>query len=358
MRIAFLGDIAFFGRNTSQNKKYKELFAPIRKVLETCDYVIANLECPLTLQSRIIGGKSAYLKGDPRDIEILKYIGITHVTLANNHIFDYRAQGMTDTIKLLDENGIEWYGVNNKKGEIVDGESHLALMGYCCYSTNAKGLENDSQFVDVFDPSQVESDIAESISKGMLPILSIHWGQEHVHYPNYDHIEAIRKLCKGKRVIVHGHHPHVIQGIENIDESLIAYSLGNFCFDDVYTKKSNQPLVKLSKDNQESFILVVNVEKNDITGYEIVPFSFENRQYQIKEDILDKIKVWSDFLDVPKEEYVCQRTKDLTSYINARKELRNFEWYFRRLNLESVKMILGSKHNSKRYNTLVKSYIS
>ena len=221
MRIAFLGDIAFFGRNTSQNKKYKELFAPIRKVLETCDYVIANLECPLTLQSRIIGGKSAYLKGDPRDIEILKYIGITHVTLANNHIYDYRAQGMADTIKLLDENGIEWYGVNNKKGEIVDHESHLALMGYCCYSTNAKGLEKNSQFVDVLNPSQVESDIAESISKGMLPVLSIHWGQEHVHFPNYDHIEVIRKLCKGKRVIVHGHHPHVIQGIENIDESLI-----------------------------------------------------------------------------------------------------------------------------------------
>ena len=238
MRIALLGDIAFFGRMTIKNRSFRGMLAPIKEQLRTCDYIIGNLESPLTTQKKAIGGKSAYLKGNPEDIEMLKYLGITHVTLANNHIFDYGAQGMLDTIRLLDENGIEWYGVNNRKREIIDAGNHLALLGYCCYSTNAKGLEGKSQFVDVFDPAQVERDINEVTAKGMLPVLSIHWGQEHVHYPNYDHVEAIRKICKGKEVIVHGHHPHVIQGIEYLDKSLVAYSLGNFCFDDVYTKKS------------------------------------------------------------------------------------------------------------------------
>ena len=43
------------------------------------------------------------------------------------------------------------------------------------------------------------------------------------------------------------HHPHVAQGIEMHKSSLIAYSLGNFCFDDVYTSVSKAPLVKLLK---------------------------------------------------------------------------------------------------------------
>lgn len=357
MRIAFLGDTAFFGRNTAQNKEYKKRLAPIKASLETCDCIIANLECPITIQSKVVGGKSAYLKAKPDDIEILKYLGITHVTLANNHIYDYGAKGLSDTIKVLDENDIEWYGVNGKTVEIIDQENRLRLLGYCCYSTNAKGLEKKGQFVDVFDPVKVEKDIKEAIDKNELPVLSIHWGQEHVHYPNYDHVEVIRKLCKGKEIIVHGHHPHVIQGIERLDKSLIAYSLGNFCFDDIYTKKSTKPLVKLSTANQESFVLVVVVENNEIKGYEVIPFSFEGQEYQIKEEILENIKTWSDFLKTPKEDYVQRRANDLSSYLEKRKELRNLEWYAKRLNFESVKIILGNKHNSNRYQSLVKSYI-
>ena len=88
--MAFLGDTAFFEKNTSQNKRCEEILSPIKKALEKYNYVIANLKCPLTLQRKNVGGKSAYLKGNPEDVKILKYLGVTHVTFANNHICDYR----------------------------------------------------------------------------------------------------------------------------------------------------------------------------------------------------------------------------------------------------------------------------
>lgn len=357
MKIAFLGDIALFGKNTVNNTSYRQAFGPIKKILEHCDFVVGNLESPLTNQTKTIGGKSAYLKGTPNDVELLKYLHVTHVTLANNHMFDYRAQGLQDTIQILNQNGIKWFGINNKTATIVDDQSAVLLMGYCCYSTNGKGLGDKELYINVLDPRKIENDISQAIQNGMLPVISVHWGQEHVHYPNYDHVEVARKLCKERKIIIHGHHPHVIQGIEEIEESIIAYSLGNFCFDDVYTKKSKDPLIRLSKDNKESFILIVEIERNSIRNYEVVPFSFEENKYQIDDKIMTKLQDWSSFLNTSREIYINKRSKDLDVYLSNRRELRNLEWYVKRMNLESIKMFIASKKNLKKYNQLIKTYI-
>ncbi len=358
MRIAFLGDIALFGKNSFENfDDFKRRTSSIKTELNKCDRVVANLETPLTKASSVVGGKSAYIKGKPSDVELLRYLGITHVSLANNHTFDYKAVGLVDTLKTLDKAGIRWYGVNNKGAIIRSKDCMIHLHGYCCYSTNARGMERNKPFVNVLDPKKVEQDISSDIKEGYLPVFSCHWGQEHVHYPNYDHVELSRKLCSDREIIIHGHHPHVIQGIEKIGDSIIAYSLGNFCFDDVYTSKSSKPLIKLSKDNQESFIWIVDIKDNHIKGQTVIPFSFENDTYDIIIDINKKIDEWSDFLNVDKDTFIEKRSKDLNEYLSKRKQSRDFEWYIKRMNPESARMILNARHNLKRYNSLIKEYI-
>ncbi len=358
MKIAFLGDVALFGRFSAENEQYDLVFEPIKQYLDKCDYVLANLECPMTEETKIVGGKSAYLKSSVKGVEILKHLGITHVSLANNHTFDYRLKGLQDTIRVLDENGIEWYGVNKKKAYVEYDNNHIALMGYCCYSTNGKGFDDNELAVNELDPISIEKELSELENTGYFPVLSMHWGQEHVHYPNYDHVELARKLCRGRKLFIHGHHPHVIQGIEKIEDCLISYSLGNFCFDDVYTSKSDKPLVRLSKDNKESFILLIDFENNTIANYEIIPFSFEGTTYKIDDKIIEKIADWSEFLITPKEEFVEKRSAELSAYLNQRKKARDLKWYLKRMNLESVKMIAGSRSNVEKYNRLVKQYIS
>lgn len=358
MKIAFLGDIALFGKNTTETTLYQQKFRFIKSILKSCDFVVGNLESPLTTHTKTIGGKSAYLKGDPRDVEILKYLNVTHVSLANNHMFDYGIRGLQDTIETLDHAGIKWFGANGRTAVIRDNTNTLSLMGYCCYSTNGKGLGEKIPCINIFDPLAIENEIIEVVNNGILPILSIHWGEEHVHYPNIDHVEVARKLCKDKTIIIHGHHPHVIQGIEEVSNSIIAYSLGNFCFDDVYTNKSEEPLIRLSKDNMESFILVMEINNNHIINYKPIPFSFREGSYQTDEGILDKLQKWSSFLRTNRAEYIEKRSKDLTAYLNGRRQMRNFEWYIKRLNVESVKMYLSSKTNRKKYNEIVRSYIN
>lgn len=351
MKIGLLGDIALFGDNTVENKTIEEKFASMKAVLTKCDFVVGNLESPLTKHEHTVGGKSAYLKGNPDNVEILKYLGVSHVTLANNHMYDYGLQGLKETIQVLGKNGIEWYGINGKSARILSQGSEITLLGYCCYSTNAKGMG----VINVLDPEQVERDLENN--KSTLHILSFHWGEEHVHYPNYDHIKVSRKLCKDRKIIIHGHHPHVIQGIEEIGRSVVLYSQGNFCFDDVYTKKSAKPLISLSKDNQESFIFILDIQGSQINGYDIIPFSFQKGVYEIAPEVKDEILNWSEALKVKESEYNKKRNSDLAQYIEGRKSLRNLEWYIKRLNFDSLKMIVGARNNKKKYNEIVKRYI-
>lgn len=358
MRVAFIGDVGLFGRNSLSNSDWQRDIEPVKGVLASCDYVVANLETPLTTQKRPIGGKSAYLKGRPEDVELLKALNITHVTLANNHAYDYGKQGLLDTISVLEENGVEWYGVNDKTGSISDSDNSLALMGYCCYSTNGMGLDEKPPYINELDPKRVEKDISEALFKEMFPVVSFHWGQEHVHYPNYDHVELSRRLCENKAILIHGHHPHVIQGIEEYGASLVAYSLGNFCFDDVYTKKSRFPLIKLSQANQESFVLIANFKNNKVESYGIVPFSFYEGQYKIDDSIAEELREYSDFLETPEDEYIRKRSSDLQKYLNDRKQMRDLSWYLKRLNFESFRIISNSRRNSKMYNKLVKEFVS
>ncbi|MEA4950490.1 MAG: CapA family protein, partial [Petrimonas sp.] len=358
MELAFLGDIALFGCNTT-GSDYKKKFAPVKDILSRYEYVIGNLETPLTDTNKPVGGKSAYLKSSPSNVEILQYLGVTHLSLANNHTFDYRRKGLDDTVKSLDANGIEWYGAYSKSVPIDDGETRVMLHGFCCYSSNGKGLSEDGNGVNVLNPMKIEQDIENDICKGYYPVLSCHWGQEHVHYANYDHVRLFRTLSDKYDILIHGHHPHVIQGIEKIKNSLCAYSLGNFCFDDVYTKKSDKPLIKLSDDNKQSFILSVEIIGNEIKAFEQIPFTFTDDEYKTDDGCTKgKIDEWNLFLNTDRFEYNQKRREDLNRYLNERKTLRNIKWYIKRLNFESVGIILVNKENQARYNELVLKYIN
>ena len=82
MKVALLGDIALFGFFSKSNKNIYAYFKPIKTVLAGCDFVVANLETPLTTNTKPYGVKSANISSLPENVEILKYLGINNVNLA------------------------------------------------------------------------------------------------------------------------------------------------------------------------------------------------------------------------------------------------------------------------------------
>lgn len=59
--------------------------------------------------------KSAHIKTDYSNVDLLKYLNIGIVNLANNHLFDYGVNGYKSTLKILDEKGINYFGIENKQ---------------------------------------------------------------------------------------------------------------------------------------------------------------------------------------------------------------------------------------------------
>ena len=265
MKIALLGDTAFFGKNTTNNHGVFDYFKDIREKLKEYDDVVVNLETPFNIDSKPNGYKSAYISSTTSDIELLKYLGVTTVNLANNHLFDYGKKSYELTKQILSDNGFQYFGVEKKQVLIEKEGNKIAFSGYCCYSSNPLGLCDDG-VNELFYPT-VEKTLTDNSNNGYNNILSIHAGAEHINFPSFDHIKFARKLSGIVPYVYYGHHPHVLQGIEKYNESIIAYSLGNFCFDDIYTEKSKTPLVRQTENNKSSIILELEYQDNKLLRY-------------------------------------------------------------------------------------------
>lgn len=64
-----------------------------------------------------------------------------------------------------------------------------------------------------------------------LVIVLAHWGWEYEKVPRKDAQKTARALIDAGADLVIGHHPHVLQPIARHERGLVAYSLGNFRFD-------------------------------------------------------------------------------------------------------------------------------
>lgn len=361
MKLAFLGDLGLFGNfSLENNPNLFEYFSSLSSELKKYDHVIANLETPFTLNDKVIGGKSAYLKSHPENVKILKYLNIDYVSLANNHIYDYGEKGYQDTLSCLRDNGIKFFGVDGLTEEIIDNQNALSLHGYCCYSTNGKGLiHNEKGVVNPLAYRTIEKYLESDQLEGKYSLMSIHWGQEHVHYPNWDHMQLVRGFSEKYNFLVHGHHPHVLQGIEKYNNSLIAYSLGNAIFDDVYTSKSKQPLVSLTPANRSTGILEVEFEHNTIRNWNFIPYVFSSEQlsFDVDSSFTDNMRLWSNSLTDNKEEYVQRRNDILSSYYESRKQKRDFSWYLKRMSLNSINLLYSGYLNKLKYKHNVQDCI-
>lgn len=331
----------------------------VEKVLSDCEYVVGNLESPFSYKRKQYGAKSAFLCTEPENIELLKMLGVNAVTLANNHMFDYGKEGYELTKQLLNVAGIEWFGSEGKELKLEIDGNKLAFSGYCCYSTNPQGCVRNGEYgINEFDVVDTMKVMKRNKDDGWLNIVSVHAGIEHVNYPSLDTINVVGKLSEIGPMIYYGHHPHVAQPVEFKDDSLIAYSLGNFCFDDIYAEPTDKsPLIELSEYNRSSFVMIVNVENNEIKEYQIVPIYIGKNGIEIGRGItkgvldcyLEKVRT----LDA--EAYEELRNEQRMAWIAPRMAKRNIKWVLKRIRPLYVRLFYTNKRNVRLYNKHIKN---
>ena len=364
MRIALLGDMAFLGAySLTENSCLKENLTEISEYLSHFDYVVGNLETPFSQLKHTYGAKSAFICADKENVEILKFIHVDAVTLANNHMFDYGQEGYELTKKTLNEAGVCWFGSEGQDLFVEKAGGRVAFGGYCCYTSNPLMCVPKGKYgVNAYNIPHVQHFIEKVTSEGYLPILAIHAGLEHVNYPSIDHVRSARELSKSGRYVYYGHHPHVIQGVEEYNGSLIAHSLGNFCFDDIYTATSaKKPLVSLTENNRTGIILELEINGNFISGWNETAFYIGKTGKMRLLGTVEELEEYNQSLltcldDV--DNYNARRTRILADRESKRKSTRNVMWYIKRLKPRYALIMFNARRNAKEYNNNVLRYIN
>ena len=363
MKIALLGDIALFGKmSVNENPNVSAYFAEIADYLKKFDYVVGNLETPFSVEKKTNGAKSAYICSDVENVKTLKQLHINAVCLANNHMFDFGKEGYETTKRILKENGIKHFGTEGQEVYVEMLGNKIAFSGFCCYTTNPlKCVPYGEYGVNAYNIPTARQVIKTNANNGYFNIISVHAGLEHVNYPSYDHILAARKLAETGMYLYYGHHPHVIQGVEEYKGSLIAHSLGNFCFDDVYTSAStNTPLVKLTENNRTGLVLEVEINNNCLIGWkeQAIHIGGDGEITLINND--DNINEYNCALIKSQgniKEYNNRRNSIIEGRLAERKANRDFNWFVKRLRPRYIRLILDMRKNAKLYNENVKKYL-
>lgn len=347
LKIAFLGDVALSGK-FDISKLPDNYFDRISEFLGDFDLVVVNLEAPFVSDLGGKGNKSARISTRYENIALLKKLNVGAACLANNHIFDYGINGVKETITILEENSILWFGVNNKSLDF-SGE-RITLHGFCSYNTNPLGVNfNKNYFLNPTHFSDVINCINSVEPASSLPIICNHSGIENIPFPSEDDINFARYLSTIKDYIYIGHHPHVVQGSEVYNNSYLSYSLGNFCFDDIYDERTNQLLVEQSYDNKHGLIKTFDIENGRVIDSSEV-FCFQGEQsLEINVDYFE----YKYFADVALKkidtEFKKCRKEQIQNIDAYRKSTRNFAWLLSRFNFSTISRLFHRRLNSYRY---------
>lgn len=239
--------------NEAEDESY--FFANVYDIFSADDMTLVNLEGPLTLAEEAREGQVYSIKGDPEYVNILTAGSVEAVSMGNNHTLDYQQQGREDTIRVVEEAGIIYacektVGIYEVKGINIGMISvNEVSQGYLVEDTIQKGItELQEQGAD-------------------LILVSCHWGVEREYYPEeYQKILGEKCIDWGADLVI-GHHPHVLQGIDEYKGKFIIYSLGNFCFG-----ANRNPPDKDSMIFQQTFTFI-DGEKQEDQDIRIIPCS-------------------------------------------------------------------------------------
>ncbi len=222
-------------------------FLLTRELTNAADVAFANLECPLTLRGAPQGGIA--LRASPRAVEGLSDAGFDVLSLANNHTDDYGPVGLLDTMGALEERGIAYVGVGgdtsaDRSTVVIDARGvKIAFLAYNHIEPRYVHEQGSAGGPVWLEPEVVYDEVRRARDLADVMVVSFHWGTEYVPVPDTFQTEVARRTVEAGADLVLGHHPHVVGGVAFLDQGFVAYSLGNFIFDQPFSVETEQGLM-------------------------------------------------------------------------------------------------------------------
>ena len=299
--LVFVGDV-MLGRGVAQalDGDWGAAFAGVQPWLAEADLAFANLESPLAavpppLNPPRWGGRDRHpphwggrdrhpprwggrdrhpprwggqeggtydLRAPREAAAALRAAGFDVVSLANNHALDAGEAGLQETVNTLRTSGIVSAG-NWEPGILLDWDAASSLNHLRIYPFTHLPTYRLLAFDDSVAPLDVDAAaraVASVAERAGLVVVSIHWGAEYQAGPTLRQRAIARELARAGADLIAGHGPHVPQRVEWVGQTLVAYSLGNFLFDQPYPA-----------DCRWGAILRITVQRDRIVAVEAFP---------------------------------------------------------------------------------------
>lgn len=270
---------------------FHKMFTDIADIVKDYDLAFYN-------QETVIGGKNLGLSNypcfnSPDEIgENLVDIGFNMVNLSTNHSKDKGIAGLKYSANFW-KNQKDVYAVGSytskEEKEKVRYETKngitYALFGYSTVTNGFTISDSESYYWDLYEKEKVKKDIEKVRDKVDVVIVSMHWGTEYTHVPTEEEREIAKYLSSLGVDIIIGHHPHVIQPIEYVGDTLVIYSLGNFISAQDGTAKrvgmmASLDINKTVTDGKTTSVTIDNVKGDLIWTYyrgyknfKVIPFN-------------------------------------------------------------------------------------
>jgi poly-gamma-glutamate synthesis protein (capsule biosynthesis protein) len=290
LRAIFVGDV-LLSRYVADsvyknfNGDYRNIFSYVEPFLQGADIVFGNLENPVTEERMTIRDNIDSLLRTPvagvaslvnvccsfgaevQALDALKWAGFNVVNIANNHSGDAGVKGIEETVYNLREIDLNYVG-----GGLDSYEAHepyvynknnikIGILGYSniLSSKTWKATETKAG-ISLYDDNMVKKDIMLTKNVADIVIVSMHFGEEGDISPDPNEIQIAHSIVDSGANIVIGHHPHVVLPVEVYSDGLVAYSLGNFVFDeDSYDKSAGLLLEIFINKDKNIYVIPRNI---------------------------------------------------------------------------------------------------
>ncbi|WP_406069074.1 CapA family protein [Streptomyces sp. NBC_01020] len=217
-----------------QGLDFYRLMAGVQPVISRADLAICHFE-------PVVGEPNGPFRSfpdflvPPQITTAVKQIGYDTCSTASNHTLDHGAPGVKRTLDALDKAGLKHTGSARSSAEadrplIMDVKGvKVAQISYA-FGFNGRDVPADKPWLanlTAFDRIK-KAELRAREAGADVVILSIHWGREHHPEPSSGQIGLARRIARETGIdLVIGHHAHVVQPMEKVDGTWIAYGLGN-----------------------------------------------------------------------------------------------------------------------------------
>ncbi len=258
---------------TKQNEKLfeagmtEELFGEeVLNLFQEADFKLVNIEGVFTDVGHPIDKSGPSIKTSTKSIKGLLPLGLSAVSLANNHSLDYGVDGLKKTVNVFDEYGIPSFGYGETQSEakrpFIQEINGIKIGIYACAETEFTIVSEHRAGVNPFDELEICDDISDLREKVDYLIVLYHGMKEQYRYPAPYVRKRCRKLVDKGADLVLCQHSHCIGCMEEYKDGTILYGQGDFMFCRAYNEfRANGLLVSvILPEKKVDFLPVVRDE--------------------------------------------------------------------------------------------------